>query len=226
MTTLSRWTLVALLATAGAGCGGSTFRGGAGGSGTGGFGGGFTGTGGFATGGFVGTGGFATGGSIGTGGFATGGSIGTGGFATGGQVGGPIFPDAGTCSTQDVGPTSTTSPPRPFGWTFSGPAGTDGGAPATGASADGGTGAGDGGTGPARCLSVPAAYPGTRCVGPATLQASATGPRIVFADGSHLDWNDALPSTMKPFVTNTAAGDTVWVDYEKKNTVVCPFCGA
>jgi len=31
---------------------------------------------------------------------------------------------------------------------------------------------------------------------------------------------------MKPFVTNATAGDTVWVDYEKRNTVVCAFCGA
>jgi len=73
---------------------------------------------------------------------------------------------------------------------------------------------------------VPAAYPGASCVGEASLQASAIGPVIVFADGSRLEWDSTLPSTMQPYVGNAAAGDKVWIDYQKRNIVICPFCGA
>ncbi len=223
MTTLrARWTW---LAVAGAlilgACGGSSPLGGHGGSG-GGFGG-------FPTGGTIGAGGgrpsstggtyWATGGvtSDGFGGtsFGTGGVIGAGGsgWGTGGVP--ANLPDGGTCSAPDHGPISTSSPARPFGWTFAGPTATS--------AAPGGA---DASTGPARCQSVPAAYPGTSCVGSALLQPTPNGPAVVFADGARLQWNGALPSDLTPFIGDPTGGDTVWVDYERRNVVICPFCGA
>jgi len=74
---------------------------------------------------------------------------------------------------------------------------------------------------------VPAAYPGTACTGMASLRSTASGPAIVFGDGSQLVWDGTLPSALKPYVQQAGAdGDSVWVDYEKKITVVCAVCGA
>jgi hypothetical protein len=246
--------LLATVAILGGACGGSKLGGGMGGTcgdtapgfgscttGYGGFfqSGGTTGTGGF--GGTFGTGGFGGdlggttgwGGEFGTGGFGgtfgTGGDYGFGGtWGTGGDygTGGSPFPDGGTCSAPTQGPVSTYDSPRPFGWTFTGPAAGTGGAPAGG---DGGTAAvGDGGTGPARCRSVSAAYPGTDCEGTATLEALTTGTVVAFADGSKLTWDGTLPSALMPYVVRQTAGtpDTVWVHYQEKHTVVCAFCGA
>jgi hypothetical protein len=247
MTNLSRWTLVlATASTMGGACGGSSLggtggagattydgnlgfggfisqRGGAPGTGglvstgTGGYGGDLGGTTGW--GGEFGTGGF--GGTFGTGGeYGFGGSWGTGGdYGTGGSP----FPDGGTCSAPTQGPLSTYDSPRPFGWTFTGPTAGAGGAPGAGGAA----GSADGGTGPARCQTVPAAYPGTACEGTATLQALTTGTVVAFADGSKLTWDGTLPSALMPYVVQQAGQpDTVWVHYQEKHTVVCPFCGA
>jgi hypothetical protein len=255
MANLTRWSLVlAAAAMMGGACGGTKLGGGTGGiTGTGGECSGYYGgceTGGsFATGGSFGTGGFATGGSFGTGGFATGGfggdaggttgwggEFGTGGFGgtfgTGGYIGyggsygtggdygtgGSPFPDGGTCSAPTTGPLSTSDSPRPFGWTYSGPTTGAGGAAAPG----------DAGTGPAICQTVLAAYPGTNCEGTATLQALAIGTVVAFADGAKLTWDGTLPSALMPYVVPTMGGspDTVWVHYQEKHTVVCPFCGA
>jgi len=217
-------------------CGGNGLgQGGTGGFGTGGFpsetGGsygyaGYRGTGGIpGTGGFPeGTGGFpqGTGGfPQGTGGFpeGTGGVPGTGGSTgTGGFPGGPLFPDGGSCSSPSRGPLSTADSPRPFGWTFTA------GNPATGnrpSGAAGSSGAADAGTGPASCVEVPAAYPGFSCVGSTALRSTASGPLIVFADGSQLAWDGTLPAALIP-----SAAAAVDVDYERKTTVVCSVCGA
>lgn len=217
-----------------AGCGGNQLGTGTGGIGDGGSGvaanngRGGTGTGGLATGGSTGTGGLQTGGTTGAGGYdglggsdGTGASPGTGGTGTGGSPGSSI-PDGGACSSPSRGPLSTADQARPFGWTFVGPS-ADAGVPAITSSAD--AGAADSGTGPARCQSVPAAYPGTSCVGSAVLRSTASGPAIVFADGARLQWNGDLPAAVTPYVAN-AGGDAVWVDYEKRINVVCPFCGA
>jgi hypothetical protein len=253
MTNLTRWSLVlAAAALMGGACGGSKLGGTGGTGGTTGYGGffetgGIVGTGGFGTGGFA-TGGFGDGlggngfgGEFGTGGFGgtwgTGGDYGFGGyFGTGGNYGtGGIFPDGGTCTASTQGPISTWDSPRPFGWTYSGPTMGAGGAPAT---ADGGTAAtGDGGaaaaadggakvTGPATCQTIPAAYPGTSCEGTATLEALSSGTVIAFADGAKLTWDGTLPSALMPYVVAGATPDTVWVHYQEKYTVVCPFCGA
>jgi hypothetical protein len=238
--------VLAAAAMVGGACGGSKLGGGSGGAGAstfdigyggfpesgggtpgGGFGGAF-GAGGF--GGAFGTGGF--GGAFGTGGFGGdlggttgwGGAFGSGGFGgtfgTGGDygTGGSPFPDGGTCSAPTQGPLSTYDSPRPFGWTFSGPT----------AGAGGAAGAVDAGTGPATCQTVPAAYPGTDCEGLATLEALTTGTVVAFADGSKLTWDGTLPSALMPYVvqTTSAAPDTVWVYYQEKHIVVCPFCGA
>ena len=126
-----------------------------------------------------------------------------------------------------VGPLDTMSKTtRPaFGWTFVGPLVSgvaDAGAPDGGPPPDA--------SGPARCATVPGPtvpYPmdGVRCQGIATLRARTTGPEIAFADGNALVWDGALPDVYAPFVTGTM-GDTVWVDYERRTTSVCPFCGA
>ncbi len=226
MTNLTRLSLVlAGMAMALGACGGSklggTGTGGAGGTGVGGFG-GFE-TGGFATGGNGWGGTTGEGGDIvGSGGYGWGGTTGTGGFfGTGGGTGtgGSPFPDGGTCSAPTTGPLSTSDLPRPFGWTLMGAA-ADAGAP-------GNAGAADGGATPAICRTVPAAYPGTACTGMASLRSTARGPVIVFGDGSQLVWDGTLPAALQPYVAQTSgAGDSVWVDYEKKITVVCPFCGA
>jgi hypothetical protein len=75
---------------------------------------------------------------------------------------------------------------------------------------------------------VLAAYPGTNCEGTATLEALTTGTVVAFADGSKLTWDGTLPSALMPYVVQQAGGppDTVWVHYQDKHTVVCPFCGA
>ncbi len=186
--------------------------------------GGFRGFGGaFGTGGLPGFGGtFGAGGSPGFGGtFGAGGSPGFGGtFGAGGSpgFGGATgnLPDGGTCSAPSPGPISTSSPARPFGWTFSG-AGADAATPSIAAA--------DGGTAPASCQSVPAAYPGVSCLGLALLQPAPDGPVVVFADGARLRWDNSLPYALRPYVKDEIDGDTVWVDYEKRNKVVCPFCG-
>jgi len=210
-------------------CGGSklggTGTGGAGGTGVGGFGG-------FETGGFA-TGGNGWGGTTGEGGYiGAGGDFGTGGYGWGGTTGtggspgasGPLFPDGGTCSAPTAGPLSTSDVARPFGWTFMGAPANAGSAGAAGASGIAGA---DGGTTPALCRTVASAYPGTACTGIASLRSTASGPVIVFADGSQLIWDGTLPSALKPYVQQASgSGDSVWVDYEKKITVVCPFCGA
>jgi hypothetical protein len=208
-------------------CGGSKLGGGMGGSGgfaTGGDGwGGTTGVGGF---GGTGTGGFGEGGDFGGAGggwVPTGGSFGNGGYyGTGGSTGfgGSPFPDGGTCSAPIQGPLSTWDSSRPFGWTFTGPT-------STGTAGASGETAGDGGVALARCQTVPAAYPGTSCVGLASLEMGARGPVILFADGSQLAWDRTLPPAVMPYVAQTDGGhESVWVDFEKKTTVVCPFCGA
>jgi hypothetical protein len=216
-------------------CGGSklggTGTGGAGGTGVGGFGG-------FETGGFPATGGTfdGWGGSpgegggggdvVGAGGYGLGGSPGTGGFATGGGPGsgGSPFPGGAECSAPTTGPLTTSDLPRPFGWTFTGPTADAGSTGAGGAA--GNTGSADGGATPALCRTVPAAYPGTACTGMASLRSNASGPLIIFADGSELVWDGTLPSALEPYVAQASGGgDSVWVDYEKRITVVCPFCG-
>jgi hypothetical protein len=75
---------------------------------------------------------------------------------------------------------------------------------------------------------VLAAYPGTNCEGTATLQALVTGTVVAFANGAKLTWDGTLPSALMPYVVPTTGGspDTVWVHYQEKHTVVCPFCGA
>jgi hypothetical protein len=210
------WVAAGVVLAAAAACGGNNLGhpGGTGGSpGLGG-----EGTGGLATGGWIGT----TGGVVGqdglggtyngTGGFGYGGGTpSTGGVTwpgTGGTTGSPV-PDGGVCSSGSPGPLSTQDPPRPFGWTF-----TPGSSPA------------DAGTDWARCQTTAAAYPGTQCVGFAKLQSTGSGPVITFVDGSRLAWDGTLPSSLAPFVTYGGDGDSVWVDYEKHTTVVCPFCGA
>ena len=210
-------------------CGGSKLggmgTGGAGGTGVGGFGGFETGgfpSGGSGWGGTTGEGGFETGGSFGTGGdFETGGSGWGGTIGAGGSSSGPLFPDGGTCSAPTTGPLSTSDLPRPFGWAFTSAVASTGAAGVTGQ-----TGA-DGGAAAALCQTVPAAYPGTACTGIASLRSTASGPVIVFGDGSELAWDGTLPSALEPYVQQASGGgDAVWVDYEKKITVVCPFCGA
>ncbi len=211
-------------------CGGSKLggTGGVGGPGVGGFG-GFE-TGGFPSGGSGWGGTTGTGGSIGAGGdfggdggYGWGGTTGTGGIATGAGGGSP-FPDGGTCSAPTQGPLSTSDAPRPFGWTHTGAPADAGATGAAGVTGNAGT---DGGATPALCRTVPAAYPGTACTGIASLQSTASGPVIVFGDGSELVWDGTLPSVLEPYVRQASGGgDVVWVDYEKKITVVCPFCGA
>jgi hypothetical protein len=236
MTNLTRASVVlAGMAMTWGACGGSklggTGTGGAGGTGVGGFGGFETGgfpspSGGSGWGGTTGDGGFATGGSIGTGGefVWTGGSGWGGTIGTGGSSSGPFFPDGGTCSAPTMGPLSTSDAPRPFGWTLRGAPADAGSAGVTGVAGNAGA---DGGTSPALCRTVPAAYPGTACTGIASLQSTASGPVIVFGDGSELVWDGTLPSVLEPYVRQASGGgDVVWVDYEKKITVVCPFCGA
>jgi hypothetical protein len=191
-----------------------------------------SGTGGSATGGIPGTGGSDTGGSPGTGGIVTGtggsfvtgtgGSVtGAGGFSTGtgGGPPGPSLPDGGACSAPTMGPLSTADAPRPFGWKFTGmPA--DGGAGGAGGKADGGAI-------PGGCQVVPAPYPGTRCIGTAQLHGTATGPVITFQNGSQLLWDGTLAKALTPIVEQTDGGvDSVWVEYENRTVVVCPFCGA
>ena len=65
----------------------------------------------------------------------------------------------------------------------------------------------DGGATPALCRTVPAAYPGTACTGMASLRSTASGPVIVFGDGSELVWDGTLPSALKPYVS---AGERWW----------------
>jgi hypothetical protein len=194
--------------------------GGSGGSSPGGFGGyptgGNQGGGSTGTGGIVGDGGSGWGGDIGS----WGGSTGYGGSGTGGTpgYGGSPIPDGGTCSAPTQGPFSTADAPRPFGWTFTG-------TPAAATAGDAGTS--DGGAGPAVCQTVPAAYPGTSCVGLASLRSTASGPAVVFGGGTQLTWDGTLPSALMPYVQQAGTtGDSVWVDYEKRTVVVCPFCGA
>ncbi len=215
-------------------CGGSklggTGTGGAGGTGVGGFG-GFE-TGGYPSGGSgwgggtTGEGGnIGTGGDFGTGGYGWGGSPGTGSFATGGGPGtggiGILLPRwRNMLGTDDW-------PPRHIG--FAPPFRVDAhrssgrcrfqrrrrrgrhrrAAPA-----------------PPLCRSVPAVYPGTACTGMASLRSTASGPVIVFGDGSELIWDGTLSSALEPYVQQAnGGGDTVWVDYEKKLTVISAFCG-
>jgi hypothetical protein len=60
----------------------------------------------------------------------------------------------------------------------------------------------------------------------ASLRSTASGPVIVFGDGSQLVWDGTLPSALEPYVQQAGGSDAVWVDYQKRITVVCPFCGA
>ncbi|MES1165325.1 MAG: hypothetical protein ABUR63_06200, partial [Verrucomicrobiota bacterium] len=162
---------------------------------------------------------FSAGGS-GFGGF--GGAAGGWGTGTGGAFGAPLFPDGGTCSAPTLGPLSTADAPRPFGWTFSGTPATT----STGAAGAGGWQT-DAGAGPARCVVIPDPYPGVSCVGEAHLHGTPSGPVIVFDDGSQLAWDGTLPKALTPAVQQTDGGiDSVWVDYERRTVVVCPFCGA
>jgi hypothetical protein len=58
----------------------------------------------------------------------------------------------------------------------------------------------------------------------ASLRSTASGPAIVY--GSELIWDGTLSSALEPYVQQANGGaDTVWVDYEKKFTVISPFCG-
>ena len=152
---------------------------------------------------------------------------GTGGGGTAGSAGsgGSSVADGGTCSAPTTGPLATSDPSRPFGWAFTGAAADAGAADAGGTAGD--AGAADGGATPARCQTVPATYPGTSCVGIASLQSTASGPVIVFGDGAQLAWDGTLPPALRPTLAQASgAGDSVWVDYEKRTIVVCPFCGA
>jgi hypothetical protein len=243
MTNLTRWSLVLAAASLmGGACGGSKL-GGTGGTGgaigyggffeTGGFfesGGGFgTGTGGYTPDGTGGSGYggeiWNTGGFVGTGGFiGAGGGYGTGGVPGTGGGWAPTYPDGGTCSAPIQGPVSTWDTPRPFGWTFSKGVTTG----AVGSADAGAPDAGDSGVGPATCRSVPDAFPGTSCTGMATMEASSSGAVVAFADGSKLTWDGTLASALTPYVAQQAGGpaDTVWVDYEERNVVVCASCGA
>ncbi|HEX3903316.1 MAG TPA: hypothetical protein VH853_10740 [Polyangia bacterium] len=139
--------------------------------------------------------------------------------------------DGGSCPAASIGPLSTASAGRPFGWLFTA-AGSDAGTitdAGVGGRTDAATatdGAVDGGAGPARCQVVPSTgFPGVSCLGTASLQSGSSGPRVVFEDGASLTWNGSLPALSMPFVRQ-AAGDQVWVDFEQRTTVVCPVCGA
>jgi len=235
MTNLTRVSVVlAGMALTVGGCGGSKLggTGGVGDPGVGGFGGFETGgfpSGGSGWGGTTGYGGdIGTGGDyVGAGGYGWGGTTGTGGAGTGGSpgAGGSPFPDGGTCSAPTTGPLSTSDLPRPFGWTLTAAPADAGATASTGAA--GNAGNSDGGASPALCRTVPAVYPGTACTGMASLRSTATGPVIAFDDGSRLAWDGTLPSALEPYVAQASGGgDAVWVDYEKRTTVVCPFCGA
>jgi hypothetical protein len=216
----SSWLAAGFLVAAGA-CGGNNLGHNEGTGGSRGYGG--AGTGGLSTGGWFGT----TGGVVGEDNFGgtynTGGALGYGGSfpGTGGAwpgtggvtgAGGAVTaPDGGVCSAGSPGPLSTQDPPRPFGWTFTGTSGS---------------GSSDAGDDWARCQTIVAAYPGTRCVGFAHMQLIAGQPVITFVDGSQLAWDGTLPSSLAPFVMYGGNGDSVWVDYEKSTVVVCPFCGS
>ncbi len=168
-----------------------------------------------------------TGARAGTGG-AAGAASGTGGMAgtTAGDAGGL---DGRSCIGDELGPVDTMETPRPtFGWTFTGPVG-DAGAGSAGA-ADAGPPPGDASTA-AGCVSVPGptapfgVAPGISCRGTAQLRMRTTGPEIAFADGSSLFWDGTWARAFAPFVEQ-ATGDTVWVAYEMRTQVVCPFCGS
>lgn len=139
--------------------------------------------------------------------------------------------DGGSCPAASIGPLSTASASRAFGWLFTAAA-SDAGATAdagNGMRADAATGADgavDGGAGRALCEVVPpTGFPGVSCRGMASLRSGSAGPTVVFDDGSKLTWNGTLPASSMPFVRQ-AAGDRVWVDFERRTTVVCPVCGA
>jgi hypothetical protein len=139
--------------------------------------------------------------------------------------------DGGSCPAASIGPLSTASASRPFGWLFTAAA-SDAGTPSdagNGARVDAATGADgavDGGAAPALCAVVPSTgFPGVSCRGMASLRLGSAGPTVAFDDGSTLSWNGSLPALSMPFVRQVA-GDRVWVDFEQRTTVVCPVCGA
>jgi hypothetical protein len=63
------------------------------------------------------------------------------------------------------------------------------------------------------------------CQGSAWLRSQATGPVVTFDDGSELVWDPAGALVLPPYLVQ-ASGDRVWVVFQSKSVVVCPFCGA
>jgi hypothetical protein len=63
------------------------------------------------------------------------------------------------------------------------------------------------------------------CRGGAWLRAGTAGPVLAFDDGATLTWNPSSAPVPAPYVT-ASGGDRVWVSYQSKATVICPFCGA
>ena len=152
-----------------------------------------------------------------------GGAAGAGGVS---EAGSPTV-----CATS-TGPLSTEATPRrTLPWTFvasnRAPDAGAGGAPGpTSGPPDVDASSGDASS-PSGCEGVPS-FPSTlTCRGGAWLRSTATGPTLTFDDGSQLLWDASGIDTpvAKPYILQ-ADGDRVWVDFEQRWWVVCPYCGA
>jgi hypothetical protein len=78
--------------------------------------------------------------------------------------------------------------------------------------------------GPSGCTVTTQALGDTTCLGVAQMR-TGLAPELVLGDGSVFTWNPSR-ATVAVAPPKVDSGATVWLEYTKRTTVVCPFCGA